>query len=95
MLTPLYATFSANYPSATPYVPTTDFQEQNLALARVSNLITTRSDSYTVYVLVQGWANAGTAGAKLVVQRRAAFIVDRSGMTPANPTLNVTNVSTN
>ena len=95
MLTPNYKTFTANYPSATPYVPTTDFQTMNLALARVSNLITTRSDSFTVYVLVQGWQNAGTATAKLVVQRRAAFIVDRSGMTPSNPTPTITNVSTN
>jgi hypothetical protein len=93
-LTPLYATSNANG-WATSSGVNNDFQTWNLAISRVSNLITTRSDSYTVYVLVQGWSNAGTAGAKLVVQRRAAFIVDRSGMTPANPTLNVTNVSTN
>jgi hypothetical protein len=95
ILTPLYATWNTAYPSTTPYVPASDFQEQNLALTRVSNLITTRSDSYTVYLLIQGWANAGTNTAKLVVQRRAAFIVDRSGTTPANPTVKITNVSTN
>ena len=60
------------------------FQSQHLALMRISNLITTRSDSFTVYVLVQGWRDAGTPAPRLVVQRRAAIIVDRSAMTPTN-----------
>jgi hypothetical protein len=63
-----------------------DFEEQNLLLTRVSNVITTRSDSFTVYLVVQGWANAGQANAELVVQRRAAFIIDRSSVTNTNST---------
>jgi hypothetical protein len=54
-----------------------DFEENYLLLNRVSNLITTRSDSFTVYVLVQGWRGIGTAKPELVTQRRAAFIQDR------------------
>jgi hypothetical protein len=63
-----------------------DFENQNLALNRISNLITTRSDSFTAYVLVQGWRNVGTASPTLVVQRRGAFILDRSTITPLNNT---------
>jgi parallel beta-helix repeat protein len=72
-----------------------DFEKQFLAFNRISNLITTRSDSFTTYVLVQGWRNAGTATPELVVQRRAAFISDRSASVPSNKVLNVTNVPVN
>jgi hypothetical protein len=58
-----------------------DFEEQFMMLNRISNLITTRSDSYTVYIIVQGWRNAGTDKPELVVQRRAAMIIDRSRIT--------------
>ena len=58
-----------------------DFQKQFLMLNRVSNLITTRSDSFTVYVVVQGWRNAGTANPELVSQQRVGLVVDRSGVT--------------
>ena len=61
-----------------------DFEEQTLLLNRVSNLITTRSDTFTIYVLVQGWRNAGTQSPSLVVQRRATLVVDRSAMTRTN-----------
>jgi hypothetical protein len=68
---------------------TNDFEEQTLMISRISNLITTRSDSFTVYIVVQGWRNAGTTNPQLVVQRRAAFIIDRSNVTgvsgAANP----------
>ena len=63
-----------------------DYENQNLALNRISNLITTRSDSFTAYVIVQGWRNVGTSSPTLVVQRRGAFIIDRSTITPANNT---------
>jgi DNA uptake protein ComE-like DNA-binding protein len=63
-----------------------DFENQNLALNRISNLITTRSDSFTAYIIVQGWRTVGTQTPQLVVQRRAAFIIDRSLITPANNT---------
>ncbi|HVT88228.1 MAG TPA: hypothetical protein VHD56_05205 [Tepidisphaeraceae bacterium] len=64
-----------------------DFEEQYLLMTKVSNLITTRSDSFTVYIQVQGWSGVGTTTPRLVVQRRAAFIQDRSGVTPSTPGL--------
>jgi len=57
-----------------------DVDEQYLVLSRISNLISTRSDSFTLYVLIQGWQDAGTNAPKLVVQKRAAYIIDRSRM---------------
>ena len=59
-----------------------DFEERFMALNRISNLITLRSDAFTAYVQVQGWRGAGTSSAELVVQRRLAFIVDRSHLMP-------------
>jgi hypothetical protein len=55
----------------------------------------TRSDSYTAYVLIQGWRNAETATPHLVVQRRAAVIIDRSNVTPSNRSPNAVNVPMN
>ncbi len=63
-----------------------DFQEHFLLFNNISNLITTRSDVFTCYVLLQGWRNVGSANPTLAVQRRAAFIIDRNGITPANST---------
>jgi hypothetical protein len=51
---------------------------------RLSNLITLRSDSFTAYVLVEGWRDAYTPDAKRVLQRRKAFIIDRSNVTETN-----------
>lgn len=62
-----------------------DYEEQYLLLTRVSNLLTTRSDVFTAYILVQGWRNAGTATPELVVQRRAAMILDRSRVSQSRP----------
>jgi hypothetical protein len=61
-----------------------DFEEKFLLLNNISNLITTRSDTFTCYVLLQGWRNAGTGNPTLAVQRRAAFLVDRTGVTASN-----------
>jgi hypothetical protein len=61
-----------------------DFEERFLLLNNISNLITTRSDSFTVYLLLQGWRNAGTGNPTLAVQRRVAFFVDRNNVTPSN-----------
>jgi hypothetical protein len=72
-----------------------DSESQNQMLTNISNMITTRSDSFTVYIIVQGWRNAGTASPELVVQRRAAYILDRSGYTPTNKQLSMTNIPTN
>ena len=63
-----------------------DFKERFLQLDRISNLITTRSDSFTCYILVQGWrdvepANPNSPQPSLVVQRRVGIIVDRSRVT--------------
>ncbi len=61
-----------------------DFEQRFAVLTRISNLITTRSDSFTCYILLQGWRNAGTTSATLATERRAAFILDRSGVTQTN-----------
>ena len=82
--------FSPYNPNATTANPDTvrhDFEEQYLLLNRVSNLITTRSDSFTVYLVVQGWQDVGSATPRLVAQRRVAFIQDRSSVRPDNTTL--------
>ena len=71
-----------------------DFESQFLMINRISNLVTTHSDSFTVYVLVQGWRDAETANPTLAVQRRAAFIVDRSAITPLNNSPSITPVPT-
>ncbi|WP_428937572.1 hypothetical protein [Fontivita pretiosa] len=65
-----------------------DFEEQCLLMNRVSNLLTTRSDSFTAYILIQGWRSVGSSRPELVVQRRAAFLLDRSNLTETNNRLN-------
>jgi hypothetical protein len=69
-----------NFPSVTPVATgiSEDFQADDVALARISNMITTRSDTFTVYIVLQGWANAGTTNAVPVITRRYSFIADRS-----------------
>jgi hypothetical protein len=62
-----------------------DFEEQYLVFNRISNLITTRSDSFTCYVYVMGVAHDGAPDAEIKVQRRVAFIADRSGVRPLRP----------
>jgi hypothetical protein len=74
---------------------TGDFETKLLMLNRISNLITTRSDSYTAYILVQGWRNAETSSPHLVAQRRAAVIIDRTTITPTNKNPSTTNVPMN
>ena len=63
-----------------------DFKEQYLLLNRVSNLITTRSDLFTVYVVIQGWRDVGLPNKppQFVGERRDAVIVDRNAVTPNN-----------
>jgi hypothetical protein len=97
-VTPVGATGNLTYPfpelSAAPPADGVagDFEEKFLAMTRISNLITTRSDSFTCYVLVQGWRDAGTPKATLVAQRRAAFLIDRSNISQTNTTPNIANV---
>ena len=68
-----------------------DYRLGQLNLARISNLASTRSDVFTVYVTVQAWTYVGNVtGAnqqndtRLVGERRASFIVDRSRVTELN-----------
>jgi DNA uptake protein ComE-like DNA-binding protein len=62
-----------------------DFEERYLQLARLSNLLTVRSDSFNVYVLVQSWKNVGstTIPPMLTWEKRIAFTADRSTVDPA------------
>jgi hypothetical protein len=69
-----------------------DFQGTFLMANRVSNLLTTHSDSFTAYVEIQGWQNAETSFPVLKVTRRATILIDRSKVTPVSQTLTITNV---
>lgn len=78
--------------------PAGDYQSEMINLNRVSNFITTRSDVYTVYFTVQAWTYRpnGQNGwnqqqdTRLVGERRGAFVVDRSQITPSGATTNLT-----
>jgi hypothetical protein len=74
--------------------PRYDFAERFLLLNHVSNLLTTRSDSFTCYLLLQGWRNVGTSNPTLAVQRRAAFILDRTNLSTENSTASMFRVLT-
>lgn len=71
-----------------------DFEQRLLGLTRISNLITTRSDSFTVYIVAQAWwhgaaPNNIAAGFPpiMVGEKRSAFVMDRTGLTRAAATL--------
>jgi len=89
---PAYGDYSPVTPNTTTSKPAGDFQARFLMLNRVSNLLTTRSDSFTAYILVQGWRNAETPTPHLVVQRRTTLLLDRSPVTPVNKSADVTHV---
>ncbi len=72
-----------------------DFEERFLLLNRVSNLLTTHSDTFTCYVLLQGYRNVDSGQPTLVVQRRAAFLLDRNVVTPTNRSPSVILAPTN
>jgi hypothetical protein len=81
LMSPADISFGTTAPNtANPLQGNEDYQSDCLTLTRISNLVTTRSDSFTIYVEVQGWQNAGTANAQPMVTRRYAFIVDRSAV---------------
>ncbi|HZZ43441.1 MAG TPA: helix-hairpin-helix domain-containing protein [Tepidisphaeraceae bacterium] len=69
-----------------------DFTTQYLQVMRLSNLLTVRSDSYTIYLLVQGWKNVGTAYPQLITERRSAYTVDRSALNASNTTPTTTSL---
>jgi hypothetical protein len=73
-----------------------DFEERFLMINRISNLVTTRSDAFTVYVTLQGWRNLNGPGpAEMVVERKAAMLVNRTGVVKITDTPKVTNIPTN
>jgi hypothetical protein len=64
-----------------------DFEERDLIFARISDLVTVRSDVFTAYILVRvGTSTEDRNTYKLVdgPQKRYMVIFDRSGVTPAN-----------
>jgi hypothetical protein len=61
-----------------------DYEERFLFTTRIGNMITTRSDTFTAYIVVQGWRDAGTDKATMVAQKRLGLIVDRSNCTVRN-----------
>ena len=76
---PTDATYYDYVPSAG--VTTIGYEQRTVVPTRLSNLTTGRSDSYTVYVMVQAWRNVDPAGGlqmRLIRQQRTAFVVDRS-----------------
>jgi len=87
LMSPADLNFGTAAPSTTPTGITEDYQWDSLTLNRISNLITTRSDTFTVYVEVQGWQNSypGSTTALPIITRRYAYIVDRSAVN-ADPT---------
>jgi hypothetical protein len=87
-----------NYGAGATYVNviTGDWETQLNSVRRLSNLLTTRSDTFTVYIVVQGWSQAGVPGsARLVAQRRVAYIMDRSEVTPSDRTIHAYAVPSN
>ncbi len=77
-------------------VATADWEKKFNTLTRISNLITTRSDTFTCYIVVQGWLNVGSATANpiLVAQQRLAFIANRVATGPGNTSVQTTSVPT-
>lgn len=69
------------------------FRRDSLQFTRLSNLITAGSDTFTVYMVVEGWRNAGTARATKEVEARRCYIFDRNRATTQNP-LTITPVPT-
>jgi hypothetical protein len=99
---PGYNSNPLGYSPASGGAPLGDFQTQFLVLDRISNLVTVQSDSYTVYIVVEGWLNAGHPTgpsdplvAQLVNTHRVAFQVDRNGVTPTNRLVRTTSVPEN
>jgi hypothetical protein len=83
---PSYSLPPSGVPLATETDPTDhvfgDVKCRFLGLTRISNLITTRSDSFTVYAQVQAWQNVGTQMPTLIATKRAAALLDRSQVKP-------------
>lgn len=85
-------TYSNPPPAITSDGVVGDFESHYLMMTRVSNLLTTRSDTFTVYVEVQGWQDVGSDTPARVVQRRQALIADRNPITQTNRVLTTVTV---
>lgn len=57
-----------------------DFKERDLIFARISNLVTVRSDVFTAYILVRVCTNVKADGTVEGPQKRVITILDRSGV---------------
>ncbi len=75
-------TYSEQGDNPTPVSAFGDVKTRFFMMQQLSNLVTCQSDSFTVYVQVQGWQNIGTASPTLVATRRAAMLLDRSKAGP-------------
>lgn len=73
-----------------------EYEQRFAPIIRLSNLLTVRSDSFTVYIVVEGWRDAhDPTRARRVLQRRVAFFADRSAINEQNRTLKIVNIPTN
>ena len=73
-----------------------DFEKKFLTLTNISNLITTRSDTFTCYVLVQAWRNVGlgpTVPPELVAEKRLVFVANRCTVGPGYPQLSIRQIA--
>jgi hypothetical protein len=66
----------SGFPDLTPDSAADDFEERDLIFARISDLVTVRSDIFTAYMLIR----IGTNGP----QKRYMVILDRSGVKSAS-----------
>ena len=73
---PLHAPASGLYNNHS----TNDFILSTMMVSRISNMVTLRSDTFTAYVIVQGWRNVTSQYPELVVQKRLATLIDRSAL---------------
>lgn len=72
-----------------------DYESRYNQVIRLSSMLTTRSDTFTAYVLLQGWRNPGTPSATLIAERRVGYIFDRTQLTPTNKEIRSTRFEQN
>lgn len=84
LLCPAPTSFPASDSATASEVSGEDYQGDFATLDRISNLLTTRSDTFTVYIVLEGWSGAGTPTPVLKSVCRSAFLADRSEIN-ANP----------
>jgi hypothetical protein len=67
-----------------------DFEERDLIFARISDLVTVRSDVFTAYILVRVCTGVNDKNEVQGPQKRYMVIFDRSETTPANRKVKIT-----